>query len=102
MIFNLRECFQRLWGTFNRRDRETDEELRFHLEMAEKDALRRGQSVREARLRAGSVMQACRHIQRLRRRADPPPPLCRCGSARYDLGFYGQDRRFVEAQPYSR
>ena len=58
MIFNLRECFQRLWGTFNRRDRETDEELRFHLEMAEKDALRRGPSVREARLRAGSVMQA--------------------------------------------
>jgi len=63
MIFNLRECFQRLWGTFNRRDRETDEELRFHLEMAEKDALRRGQSVREARLRAGSVMQAAEAVR---------------------------------------
>jgi len=53
MTSRLREWCRRLLGTFNYRDRETDEELRFHLQMAEEDALRRGQSVREARLRAG-------------------------------------------------
>lgn len=62
MIFHLWECLQRFWGTFNRRDRETDEELRFHLEMAEEDALRRGQSVREAHLRTGSVTQAAEAV----------------------------------------
>ena len=47
MRFQLREWFQRLRGTFQRRDSDTDEELRFHLEMAEQDALRRGRSARQ-------------------------------------------------------
>ena len=47
----LREWSIRLWGTFRSRDAEIEEELRFHLEMAEQDALRRGDSRREARLR---------------------------------------------------
>ena len=55
MTFRLREWFRRLWGTLRRRDSQTEEELRFHLEMAELDALRRGQDVRETRLRAGGV-----------------------------------------------
>jgi predicted permease len=62
MIADLREWLQRLWGTFHRRDSEA-EELRFHLEMAEKDALRRGETVREARLRAGSVTQAAEAVR---------------------------------------
>jgi putative ABC transport system permease protein len=61
--FHLREWFQRLRETFQRRDRDTDEELRFHLEMAEEDALRRGQPVREARIRAGGVTQAAEAVR---------------------------------------
>ena len=63
MRFQLREWFHRLLGTLKRRDSETDEELRFHLAMAEEEALRRGQSVREARLRAGGVAQAAEAIR---------------------------------------
>lgn len=63
MSFRLREWCWRLWGTFRRRDSERDEELRFHLAMAEEDALRRGQSVREARLRAGGIAQAAEAIR---------------------------------------
>ncbi len=63
MNFRLREWFQRLWGTFKRRDAEADEELRFHLEMAEDEAVRRGQSVREARIRAGAVAQAAEAVR---------------------------------------
>ena len=64
MTFRLREWFRRLWGTFHRDASERDEELRFHLEMAETDALRRGQSVREARLRPdpGSQESRCSMI----------------------------------------
>jgi predicted permease len=58
MSFMLREWWRRLWGTFRHRESGTDEELQFHLQMAEEEALRRGQSVREARLRAGSAAQA--------------------------------------------
>src|SRR5258708_1182797 len=58
MSSSLREWRRRLSETFRRPNSETDEELRFHLEMAEEDALRRGRSVREARLRAGGVAQA--------------------------------------------
>ena len=55
MSFSLREWWRRWWETFRHRDNsETEEELRFHLEMAELDALRRGQDVRDARLRARS------------------------------------------------
>ena len=58
MSFHLREWFQRLRETFQRRDSDTDEELRFHLAMAEQDALRRGRSAREARIYAGGLTQA--------------------------------------------
>jgi len=54
----VREWCLRLWGTFKNRDAEVEEELRFHLEMAEQDALRRGASDREARLRTGQPAQA--------------------------------------------
>jgi putative ABC transport system permease protein len=60
---NLREWGLRLWGTFTRRDRQIEEELRFHLEMAEQDALRRGESPREARLRAGTLAQASESVR---------------------------------------
>ena len=60
MSFMLREWWRRLWGTFRHRESETDEELQFHLQMAEEEALRRGQSVREARLRAGGAAQGGR------------------------------------------
>ena len=54
----LREWCLRVWRTFTNRHGEMEEELRFHLEMAEQEAVRRGASVREARLRAGGFAQA--------------------------------------------
>jgi predicted permease len=45
------------------RDAATEEELSFHLEMAEQDALRRGQSPREARLKAGGLAQASESVR---------------------------------------
>ncbi len=39
----LREWCLRVWGTFAHRRDDVEEELRFHLEMAEKAALRRGE-----------------------------------------------------------
>ena len=41
-------------------------------------------------------------VQRLRRGADPPAALRRCGPSRDDLGRDGQDRRHVETQPHTR
>src|SRR5215467_12186500 len=58
MKAKLREWGVRLWGVFKSRDAQVEEELRFHLEMAEQDAVRRGESPREARLRAGGLAQA--------------------------------------------
>src|SRR5215471_10360457 len=64
MRFRLLEWWRRLQETFrHRNESERDEELRFHLEMAELDALRRGQDVREARLRAGGVVQAAEALR---------------------------------------
>ena len=63
MSFYLREWFHRLLGIARRRDSETDEELRFHLAMAEEEALRRGLSLREARLRVGGVTQAAEAVR---------------------------------------
>jgi predicted permease len=64
MSFGLREWWRRWRATFRHRDdSETEEELRLHLEMAELDALRRGQDVREARLRAGGVAQAAEAVR---------------------------------------
>ena len=60
----LREWIRRLWGTLKRnpRDREMEEELRSHLELAAEDIRHRGGStedaMRAARLRVGSVPQA--------------------------------------------
>jgi len=60
----LREWVNRLWGTLrpSREDRELEEELRLHLELAAEDARRRGNSpesaVRAARIRAGGIAQA--------------------------------------------
>ena len=60
----LREWMRRLWGTLrrNRRDREMEEELTSHLELAREDMLRHGVSsddaLRAARLRDGGTAQA--------------------------------------------
>jgi predicted permease len=60
----LREWAHRALGTLHprRRDRELEEELRLHLELATDDEQRRGQTedaaVRAARIRAGGVSQA--------------------------------------------
>ena len=60
----VREWMRRLRGTFRRspRDRELEEELRLHLELASEDMRRRGESpddaVGAARLQAGGVVQA--------------------------------------------
>jgi len=64
MTFRLREWWRRWWESFrHRHDSDTEEELRFHLEMAERDALSRGQDVREARLRAGGIAQAAEAVR---------------------------------------
>ena len=60
----LREWTRRLLGTFRRRplDRELEEELRLHLDLATEDILGRGTSQndarRAARLQEGGVAQA--------------------------------------------
>ena len=61
---NLREWISCLWGTLcpSRKDRELEEELRLHLELAAEDRRRRGDApesaVRAARIRAGGTAQA--------------------------------------------
>ena len=60
----LREWVSRLWGTLrgNRPDRDLEEELRLHLELATDDARRPGGSpenaARAARIRSGGTAQA--------------------------------------------
>jgi hypothetical protein len=63
MKARLREWWGRIWGTFANRDEETEEELRFHLEMAEQNAACRGSSVRQARLEAGGLAQATEAVR---------------------------------------
>ena len=64
MRFRLQEWWRRLRETFRHRDdSETEEELRFHLEMTERDAVRRGQDARDARLRIGGVAQAAEVVR---------------------------------------
>jgi putative ABC transport system permease protein len=63
MSFKVREWWLRLWGTFRHRENGTDEELQFHLQMAEEEALRRGQSAREARVRAGGAALAAEAVR---------------------------------------
>ena len=59
----LREWCARFWGTFKNRDAEIEEELRFHLETAEQDALRQGVSPREVHLRLGGLTQASESVR---------------------------------------
>ena len=59
----LREWGMRLWGTFKSRDAEIEEELRFHLDMAEQDALLQGDSHREVYLRQGGLTQAAESVR---------------------------------------
>jgi hypothetical protein len=59
----LREWVLRVRAALLGRDAEVEEELRFHLEMAEQDALRRGGSAREARVRAGGIAQASESVR---------------------------------------
>lgn len=60
----VREWTTRLWGTFRgrRHDRDLEEELRLHMELATQDAQRRGRSLeegmRDAAIRAGGMAQA--------------------------------------------
>lgn len=60
----LREWISRLWGTLrpSRNDRELEEELRLHLELAAEDARQRASTaesaLRAARIQAGGVAQA--------------------------------------------
>ena len=64
MSFRLLEWWRRFQESFRHRaDNEREEELRFHLEMAELDAVHRGQSVREARLQAGGIAQAAEAVR---------------------------------------
>ena len=58
MIPMLREWLLRVWATLTNRHYDIEEELRFHLEMAEEAARRRGTSVREARVQARGFVQA--------------------------------------------
>jgi predicted permease len=58
MIPRLREWCLRVWASLANRHDDVEEELRFHLEMAEDAAQRRGASVRDARLQARGFMQA--------------------------------------------
>ena len=62
LVATLREWIRRLWGTLrpSREDRELEEELRLHLELAAEDAWRRGdeRAVRAARIRAGGTARA--------------------------------------------
>jgi putative ABC transport system permease protein len=59
----LREYWLRFLSTLRPRSNELEEELRFHLEIAEQRALRRGGSVREARLHAGGLLQASEAVR---------------------------------------
>src|SRR5215469_16794480 len=63
MLRILREWCFRLWGTLKGHNAEREEEMRFHIEMAEQEALRRGNSPREARLRAGGLAQASESVR---------------------------------------
>ena len=58
----LREWALRLLGSFTNRQGEAEEELRFHLEMAEQNARQRGGSARDARLAAGGLTQAAEAV----------------------------------------
>jgi len=68
-VATLREWLNRLWGTLRRTrtDRDLEEELRLHLELAAEDARRRGGSperaVRAARIEAGGAAQAMEQLR---------------------------------------
>ena len=60
VVATLREWIIRLWGTLHpgRTDRELEDELRLHVELAVDDARRRGGSPESARLAAAGISQA--------------------------------------------
>ena len=59
----MREWVYPILGSF-RMMRDREEELQFHLEQETQDAIRCGQSPREARWRAGQVSQALENPRR--------------------------------------
>src|SRR5262245_57489903 len=65
----LREWLQRAAGIFSRRrlNRQTEEEMRFHLEMEVERGMRNGlpraEAERQARLRAGTVATAMEEVR---------------------------------------
>ena len=64
MRFRLLEWWRRWRETLRHGDdSQVEDELRFDQEMAELDALRKGEDVREARLRAGGVAQAAEAVR---------------------------------------
>jgi putative ABC transport system permease protein len=68
-MITLREWMHRLWGSFRRhaRDREMEEELRVHLEMAAEQLQPRGETVEDARravrLECGGMTQAAESMR---------------------------------------
>ena len=94
----LRQTLARLraLATSGRMDRELDDELAAHLEMAEQDAIRSGLSPaearRQARLRLGGLQQV-REEQREQRSAQWLETFAR--DVRYALGSLARDRAFT-------
>ena len=62
MSFRLREWLRRLYYTITCQYNDSDEELRFHLDMAEEEAGRRGESQRDARIRVGGIAQSAEAV----------------------------------------
>ena len=62
MRFRIREWLRRLYCTITRQYNDSDEELRFHLAMAEEEAGRRGESQRDARIRVGGIAQSAEAV----------------------------------------
>ena len=71
MSFRLREWLRRLYCTITRQYNDSDEELRFHLAMAEEEAGRRGESQRDARIRVGGIAQSAEAVCDQRSIASP-------------------------------
>lgn len=99
-MVRFREWVCRLWGTIRRNppDRELEEELRLHLELAGEDMRRRGHSpedpVRAARLQAGGVDQA---MEALRDQRGLPWLEDLVRDVRLGFRTLGRDRLFATA-----
>ena len=62
MSFRVREWLRRVYCTITRQYNDSDEELRFHLAMAEEEAGRRGETQRDARIRVGGIAQSAEAV----------------------------------------